>query len=61
DAILSVEFSSDMEDGSWSGSGASLIFVGTINDADGILRHTYRLSTPSDSTSRRFFRLKVVY
>lgn len=61
DAILSVEFSSDMEDGSWSGSGASLIFVGTINDPDGILRHTYRLSTPSDSTSRRFFRLKVVY
>jgi hypothetical protein len=43
------------------GGGASLIFVSTANDPDGIPRHTYRLSTPFESTSRQFFRLKVTY
>lgn len=61
DAVLTVESSANMEDGSWSGNGASLIFVSTTNDPDGIPRHTYRLSTPVETTSRQFFRLKATY
>ena len=61
DASISVEVSPGLATGTWIGGGASLIFVNTVNDPDGIPRHTYRLNTPFSSTSRNFFRLKVTY
>ncbi|MDB4393530.1 lamin tail domain-containing protein [bacterium] len=61
DASISVEVSPGLATGTWIGGGASLIFVNTVNDPDGIPRHTYRLNTPFSSTSQHFFRLKVIY
>ncbi|MDG2399362.1 MAG: CotH kinase family protein, partial [Akkermansiaceae bacterium] len=61
DATISVEVSPILTTGSWDGGGASLIFVSTANDPDGIPRRTYRLDTPFNSSSRQFFRLKVSY
>lgn len=61
DATISVEASPILTTGAWNHGGASLIFVSTANDPDGIPRRTYRLSTPFNSSSRQFFRLKVAY
>ena len=59
DAIISLEVSPSLGTASWDGSGASLIFVSTKNNPDGISRHTYRLNTPMDGSLKQFFRLKV--
>ncbi|MDB4566081.1 hypothetical protein N9Z99_06185, partial [Akkermansiaceae bacterium] len=61
DAIISLEVSPSLGTASWDGSGASLIFVSTENNPDGISRHTYRLNTPMDVSLKQFFRLKVSY
>ena len=61
DAIISLEVSPSLGTASWDGSGASLIFVSTENNPDGISRHTYRLNTPMDGSLKQFFRLKVSY
>ena len=58
---LAVEVSPDLKNGSWNSGAPTLIFVNTTTDPDGIPRHTYRLSTPLDSTSSQFFRLKINY
>jgi hypothetical protein len=61
DAIISLEVSPSLGTTSWDGSGTSLIFVSSKNNPDGTSRHTYRLNTPLDVSSKQFFRLKVSY
>ena len=61
DAIISLEVSPSLGTTSWDGSGTSHIFVSSENNPDGTSRHTYRLNTPLDVSSKQFFRLKVSY
>lgn len=61
DTSIAVEVSADLTNGSWNSGAPSLIFVSTAPDPDGIPRHTYRLSTPLESTTSQFFRLRVSY
>ena len=59
DAQLILQISPDLDSESWNNVTTELIFVDTINDADGIPRHTYLVDGTEVSTTQNFFRLLV--
>ncbi|MFT6864647.1 MAG: hypothetical protein ACJAVK_003215 [Akkermansiaceae bacterium] len=61
DATITVEASPDLLTGNWMDGTPTFVFIQTINDPDGIPRHTYRLDSPLRNVPRQFFRLKVTY
>ena len=61
DATITVEASPDLLAGNWDEGAPTFVFVQTVNDPDGIPRHTYRLSSPLANVPSQFFRLKVTY
>ena len=61
DATITVEASPDLLAGNLDEGTPTFVFVQTVNDPDGIPRHTYRLSAPLANVPSQFFRLKVTY
>jgi len=58
---LSIETTDLLTPSQWQDGSTSLTFVETVNDPDGIPRHTYRLNIPVTSAPKQFYRIKLEY